>query len=194
MVHRGFSCLNFSNTLTSKWRFSYCTYLLSPFRAVFTDIQPAVLLKQISVKSTLRQLNNGPFLGTRGRTFHTEPRDWLSQHRLERTTYSPHSHLAFAARANCKGSEQTNGESWDWSWKGKRKKQVQRRVKSAFCARPTYPSEPQTNSLKSFNWEIHAVILVVTQPIPPDHKDSLLDFLNCCRSLIKTLQIYSKGV
>lgn len=50
--------------------------LLSPPRAVFTDAQPAVLLKQTPVKTTLRILVSG------GTTFHTEPLDWSGLHTL----------------------------------------------------------------------------------------------------------------
>lgn len=50
--------------------------LLSPPRAVFTDAQPAVLLQQTPVKTTLRILVSG------GPTFHTEPLDGSGLHTL----------------------------------------------------------------------------------------------------------------
>lgn len=90
---------------------------------MLANTQPAHLLKRTPLKSTFRITDGSPFLLDSGRTFHTEPREWPSQHSLEWTTYSTHCHLAVLPLkticVNWKGSDQTfnRGES-GWNREG----------------------------------------------------------------------------
>lgn len=133
---------------------------------MLSTTQPAVLLKQTPVKWTLRKPDSDPFLPTFGRPFHTEPRDWPSQHCLERTTYNYTVNWLCCLKMICvnwKGSDQTfNSGEWGSNWEGK--KQDGRPLLTKPCSYSLHSArnQPVHHSLKKYSLHHWTVNLCFT--------------------------------
>lgn len=145
---------------------------VSPLRPVFTTSQPAILLKQTPVKSSLRILDGSPFQPTCGST-------WLAitgplrvdyiQYTLSSGFAASEDNLCELKRKQANISQRRVVAETGREGEGSRREDFSLWTQ---LSRPTYPSQPQTYSLLSLNCEIHVVIIAIIHSIVAYHKDS----------------------